>query len=60
MVLPGSGSTDFFSLLYFHPVVLLIYYHLNLILSGVHQSVPLATSPMPETSKILFGLVKFY
>ena len=24
------------------------------------QSVPLATSPMPETSKIVFGLVKFY
>ena len=24
------------------------------------QSVPLATSPMPETSKNLFGLVKFY
>ena len=24
------------------------------------QSVPLATSPMPETSKILFGLMKFY
>jgi len=23
------------------------------------QSVPLATSPMPETSKILLGLVKF-